>query len=100
MITINDKEDIMSKPDDGETAIEKNVITNKSIQNKDENKIKEKNQGINLNKNFNLEEDFQSFSEILDSQILGERNTKPLLKIQILEFQRRFPYLYDKFYSC
>jgi len=53
----------MSKPDNGETAIdEENVITNKSAQNKSGNKIKEENQDINLNKNFNLEEDFQSSS--------------------------------------
>ena len=41
--TINDKEDVTSKPDDGETAIEKNVTSNNSAQNKAENKIKEKN---------------------------------------------------------
>ena len=62
----------MSKPDDGETAIEENVTTYKSAQNEARNKVEEKNQGINLTKNFKLEEDFQFFSKTLDSQILGE----------------------------
>jgi len=40
---INNKEDVILKPDDGETAIEENIIINKSVQNKGGNKIKEKN---------------------------------------------------------
>ena len=33
--TINDKEDVISKSDDGEIAIEENIITRKSAQNKE-----------------------------------------------------------------
>ena len=40
--TIYDKEDVMSKPDDGGTAIEENVTTKNSAQ-KAGNKIEEKN---------------------------------------------------------
>ncbi|KYN43243.1 hypothetical protein ALC56_02305 [Trachymyrmex septentrionalis] len=41
---INDKEDVMSKSDDGETAIEENITTYNSFQNEARNKVEEKNQ--------------------------------------------------------
>ena len=71
---MNDKEDVMSESDDGETAIEENITTYNSFQNETRNKVEEKNQGINLTKHFELEEDFQFFSKTLDSQILGGGN--------------------------
>ena len=40
---INDKEDVMSKSDDGETAIEENITTYNSFQNEARNKVEEKN---------------------------------------------------------
>ena len=40
---MNDKEDVMSKSDDGETAIEKNITTYNSVQNETEEiKLKRK----------------------------------------------------------